>query len=244
MASTATQLSWGQVSAGSYTGRGKPRRKAKETAHRDQPLAPVGNGDTAAFEQLYEQSAPRVLKTLYRITRNHEDAEDALQDAFMSAFVHAKDFDGRSSFTTWFTRIAINSALMILRKKRTRPEHPIDDGSNTDLTEKHWVVPDSAANPERLYAQRERETMLKAAVGDLRPTIRKAVEIGQLQDRSMRETADLLGISVAAAKARLFHARATLRKSRRLKSMNKVRFPLATFAVCVPQAGAQERFAC
>ena len=90
MASTATQLSWGQVSAGNYTGRGKPRRKAKETAHRNQPLAPVGNGDTVAFEQLYQQSAPRVLKTLYRITRNHEDAEDALQDAFMSAFVHRR----------------------------------------------------------------------------------------------------------------------------------------------------------
>jgi Sigma-70, region 4 len=107
-----------------------------------------------------------------------------------------------------------------------------------------WVVPDRAANPERLFAQQERETILKAAVGDLRPAIRKAVEVGQLQDRSMRETADVLGISVAAAKARLFHARAALRKSRRLKSMNKVRFPLIAFTVRVPPAEIRERFTC
>jgi RNA polymerase sigma factor (sigma-70 family) len=244
MACTATQLSWGQGSTRGHATRGKQRGKGKETVHRSGVPAAASNEAAAAFEQLYEQSAPRVLKTLNRITRNREDAEDALQEAFMNAFVHAKDFDGRSSFTTWFTRIAINSALMILRKKRTHPEHPIDDGSNIDVTEKHWVIPDRAANPERLYAQQERETILKAAVGDLRPTIRKAVEIGQLQDRSMRETADALGISVAAAKARLFHARAALRKSRRLKSMNKVRFPLAAFTVRVPTAEFRGTLAC
>jgi RNA polymerase sigma factor (sigma-70 family) len=191
--------------------------------HGGRGVAP-NDEDANAFWQLYEQSAPRVLKTLYRITRNREDAEDALQEAFLSALLHAKDFDGRSSFSTWFTRIAINSALMILRKKRTHREHSLDD-TDADGNEKQWVVPDTAANPEKLYAQVEREGILKAAVGDLRPTIRKAVEVGQLQGRSMRETADVLGISVAAAKARLFHARAALRKSRKLRAISKVWFP-------------------
>jgi DNA-directed RNA polymerase specialized sigma24 family protein len=80
-------------------------------------------------------------------------------------------------------------------------------------------------------------------VGDLRPTIRKAVQVGQLQERSMRETADVLGISVAAAKARLFHARAALRKSRRLKSMRKGWFAAGSFRVCVPQDGRGQQSA-
>ncbi len=85
--------------------------------------------------------------------------------------------------------------------------------------------------------------MLKAAVGDLRPTIRKAIEVGQLQERSMRETAEVLGISVAAAKARLFHARAALRKSRRLKSMRKGWFAGGSFRVCVPRNGQTQQSA-
>jgi RNA polymerase sigma factor (sigma-70 family) len=239
MASTVTHLSWGPFSAAATLircGRRERTRCAVELA--------ADNGDTSAFEELYQQSAPRVLKTLHRITRNREDAEDALQEAFMNAFVHAKDFDGRSSFATWFTRIAINSALMILRKKRTHPEHSIDDdGGDLGMAPKAWIVSDSAANPERLYAQTEREKILKAAVGDLRPTIRKAVEVGQLQDRSMRETADVLGISVAAAKARLFHARAALRKSRRLRSMGKNWFPGRSFGVRETRGGERQQHA-
>jgi RNA polymerase sigma factor (sigma-70 family) len=193
--------------------------------------------ESSAFQQLYEQSAPRVLKTLSRITRNREDAEDALQEAFLNAFLHARDFDGRSSFSTWFTRIAINSALMILRKKRTHPEQSID-GADGNL--RHWVMPETAANPERFYAQSERAGILKAAVRDLRPAIRKAVEVGQLQERSMRETADALGISLSAAKARLFHARTALRKSRKLRSLSKAWFPGRNIQVCAAHRGVSQ----
>ena len=237
MASTATQLSWAPKQATGYVGVGVQ----SESADRAALAVAAGGGDRAAFEELYQQSAPRVLKTLYRITRNREDAEDALQEASLNAFVHAKDFDGRSSFGTWFTRIAINSALMILRKKRTHPEQSIDDGSETGVSERNWIISETATNPERLYAQSEREGILKAAVGDLRPTIRKAVELGQLQERSMRETADVLGISVAAAKARLFHARAALRRSRRLKSMGKSWFVGRDFRGSVSRDGTRQR---
>src|SRR5580704_11108847 len=233
MAPTNAQLSWGQRLSTGYD-----CAKHRGTARRTSRGSTLGEVNLNAFDQLYEQSAPRVLKTLYRITRNREDAEDALQEAFLNAYVHAKDFDGRSSFATWFTRIAINSALMIVRKKRAHPEHSIDDdGGDAGAAPKTWIVSDTAANPERLYAQAEREGILKAAVGDLRPTNRKAVEIGQLQDRSTRETADVLGISVAAAKARLFHARAALRKSRRLRSMSKAWFPGRGFRVCGTRNG-------
>jgi len=229
MASNVTQLSWGSCLGRAPIGRQKTKRKADRAGVK---AAATDTRDTWGVEQLYQQSAPRVLKTLYRITRNREDAEDALQEAFLSAFVHAKDFDGRSSFTTWFTRIAINSALMILRKKRAHPENSLDDdGGDAGSPLKTWIVADSGANPERLYAQAERERMLKVAVSDLRPTIRAAVEVGQLQDRSMRETAEVLGISVAAAKARLFHARAALRRSRKLRSMSTAWFPGRNFRV-------------
>jgi DNA-directed RNA polymerase specialized sigma24 family protein len=105
MGTTATQLSWGQSSLASH--KYKTHRRAVRRSAR--VVAP-GDENANAFQQLYEQSAPRVLKTVYRITRNREDAEDALQEAFLNAFLHAKDFDGRSSFSTWFTRIAIDSA--------------------------------------------------------------------------------------------------------------------------------------
>jgi RNA polymerase sigma factor (sigma-70 family) len=224
MGTRAMQLSWGQRSPANQ----ECENHRRILRPRERVAAP-SNEESSAFQQLYEQSAPRVLKTLYRITRNREDAEDALQEAFLNAFLHARDFDGRSSFSTWFTRIAINSALMILRKKRTHPERSID-GTNADGNESYWVVPETA-NPEKLYAQSEREGILKAAVGDLRPTIRKAVEVGQLQERSMRETAEVLGISVAAAKARLFHARVALRKSRKLRSLSQAWFAGRNFQV-------------
>jgi len=237
MGTTATQLSWGQNSPASH--KFKTHRR---TVRRSARVVAPGDENANAFQQLYEQSAPRVLKTVYRITRNREDAEDALQEAFLNAFLHAKDFDGRSSFSTWFTRIAINSALMILRKRRTHPELSMD-GTDADGNEKPWVVPDTAANPEKLYAQSEREGILKAAVGDLRPAIRKAVEVGQLQERSMSETADVLGISVAAAKARLFHARAALRKSSKLRVIRKVWFPGQSFQLAGACSDTRQRHA-
>jgi RNA polymerase sigma factor (sigma-70 family) len=239
MASAAAQLSREPIGTSSLAS--DPAGMGSRS--HDVLVAAAGSGDTRAFEQLYEKTAPRVFKTLCRITRNREDAEDALQDSYLNAFLHLKDFDGRSSFNTWFTRIAINSALMILRRKRVHPEQSMDEGLEAGAKAKQWMGLESASNPEKLYAQSEREEILKAAVSDLRPTIRKAVELGQLQERSMKETADVLGISVAATKARVFHARAALRKSRRLKSMGKGWFAQAGFALRSPNRGETRRHA-
>ena len=84
-------------------------------------VAAAKYGESVAFDVLCERLTPRILRSLLRITKNREDAEDALQDSLLSAFIHIAEFDGRSAFSTWLTRIAINSALMILRKKRYLP---------------------------------------------------------------------------------------------------------------------------
>jgi RNA polymerase sigma factor (sigma-70 family) len=176
-------------------------------------------GQTVAFDVLCERLAPRILRALFRITKNREDAEDALQDSFLRAFLHIGEFDGRSAFSTWLTRIAINSALMILRKKRTSHEVSLEGSADSGAKPASWEMPDHAPNPEKRYAQHERENILRGAISTLRPTIRKVIELQQLQEHSMKETAAIIGISVPAAKARLFHAKIALRKAPRLKSI-------------------------
>ena len=188
-------------------------------------LEAARSGEATAFEKLCAPTKARIYQTLHRITKNHEDAEDALQESFLSAYMNLHRFDGRSSFSTWLTRIGINAALMTLRKKRTHRELPIDGPGETGERAAYFEAPDHAPNPEERFARQEREVLVREAVRSLRPTIRKALELGQMQEKSMRETAQMLGISVAAAKARLFHARAALRKSRQLKSMRKKWFP-------------------
>jgi RNA polymerase sigma factor (sigma-70 family) len=180
-------------------------------------------GQSVAFDVLCERLAPRIQRSLYRITKNREDAEDALQDSFLSAFVHIAEFDGRSTFSTWLTRIAINSALMILRKKRNSQEISLDGTTDSSENPVTWEMPDHAPNPEKRYAQRERENILRSAIGNLRPAIRKVIQLQQLQEHSMKETAAIIGISVPAAKARLFHAKVALRKTSRLKSIRSGR---------------------
>jgi len=176
-------------------------------------------GQQAAFAELFERHAKRIFHTAFRITRNREDAQDALQDSFLSAFVHLRKFDGRSSFTTWLTRIAINAALMKIRKNRAYREVSMEEPVDVGEKRPRYELADGAPNPEERCAQRERERIVTAAVRELRPAIRQAVEIRQLQECSVNETAQTLGISVAATKGRLFQARAALRKASRLRIM-------------------------
>lgn len=180
-------------------------------------------GKSTAFDALCKRHGQQLLRTALRITRNREDSEDAVQDALMRAFVHLRDFDGRSNFATWLTRIAINSALMILRKKRSSHEIAMVGTDDSGADSPGHEVPDRAPNPEKRYAQSEKERILRKAVRRLRPTLRQVVEIQQLQERSMRETADAMCISVAATKARLFHAKVALRKSPILRLMQHPR---------------------
>jgi RNA polymerase sigma-70 factor (ECF subfamily) len=182
-------------------------------------VAAAKRGKTEAFQLLCERCAAKVLQATRRVTKNREDAEDALQDALLRAFIHIRNFDGRSSFSTWLTRIAINSALMMLRKRRAARELSIDATTPDCPTKAYWEMTAPAPNPEKRYIQREREKFLRDAVGRLRPAIREMVQIQHFQEHSMKEAAAKMGISVSAAKGRMFHAKAALRKSRRLKAI-------------------------
>ncbi|HZC66573.1 MAG TPA: sigma-70 family RNA polymerase sigma factor [Candidatus Dormibacteraeota bacterium] len=184
-------------------------------------VAVAKRGRTEAFELLCDRCAGKVLQATRRVTKNREDAEDALQDSFMRAFTHIKRFDGRSSFSTWLTRIAINSALMMLRKRRAARELSVEGPDNETAWNRknYWEIASPAPNPEKRYMQMEREKFLHDAVGRLRPAIREMVEVQHFQEYSMKEAAKHIGISVSAAKGRMFHAKAALRKSRRLKAI-------------------------
>jgi RNA polymerase sigma factor (sigma-70 family) len=179
--------------------------------------AAASSGETGTLDKLYRAHAEKLFYTVRRITRNHEDAEDAVQDALLSAFLHLQSFDGRSTFSTWLTRIGINSALMILRKRRNSREV---SAHRTGVDEMLWEVPDSAPNPERRCAERERERFLRDAITGLSPRLRRTLEFHTLQDHSLRETAAQIGISATAVKGRLHHARAALRKSKVLRNIS------------------------
>jgi RNA polymerase sigma-70 factor (ECF subfamily) len=184
-------------------------------------IAAAKSGHGAAFGVLCERHAEMILRVTFRITRNREDAEDAVQDSFMSAFVHLTNFDERARFATWLTRIAINSALGQLRKKRGIREIPIDEPSPTPESRANLEIPDHTPNPEENYRIQERREIVGTAIGRLRPRSRKVVEVHQLGGFSVKETAKILGISIAAAKARMFHARASLRRMPMLRSVQQ-----------------------
>ena len=168
-------------------------------------------GDHQAFLELWTRHSRKVFTTTYRVTGNREDAEDAIQDAWMKAYLHLNTFDGRAQFATWLTRIAINSSLMILRRKRARPETSMEIGNGD--TWQHWEIADQRKSVEEAYTRQESVKRLKRAICRLQPTLRNVVEIRQSEDRSVKEVAELAGISVAATKSRLLRARRILRKA-------------------------------
>jgi RNA polymerase sigma factor (sigma-70 family) len=186
-------------------------------------LAAAKSGKSEAFEALCENLRAKLFKTAFRITRNREDAEDALQDSLMSAFVHIQSFHGKSRFATWLTRIVINSALMICRKSRNARQISADDASPSEEPRLTLQIPDRSPNPEQRYLAREREVVLHRVIGGLRPRLRAVVQTGQLHELSMKETAKVLDISVAAAKGRFFHGRAALRRSAALRAVSQAR---------------------
>jgi RNA polymerase sigma-70 factor (ECF subfamily) len=172
-------------------------------------------GDRLAFVELWARHSNTAFRTVYRITGNHEDAEDVIQDAWIKAYVHLNTFDGRAKFSTWLTRIAMNSALMILRRKRARPETSME--ITVGDTWPYREIADQTKNVEELYARHERVERLRRAICHLQPTLRDVVELRQSNDRSVKEIAELAGISVAATKSRLLRARKILRKALELK---------------------------
>jgi RNA polymerase sigma factor (sigma-70 family) len=185
----------------------------------EQLIAAAKTGRRAPFGELCERHLKKVFCVVHRIMRNREDAEDAAQDCLLNAFAHIKDFDERSRFATWLTRIAINAALAKLRKNHWRREILMNEPNPPCELERRSEIQDNAPDPEENYRLRERREILNTAILGLRPRARSVVELHQLQEHSLRETAQILGISTSAVKARMFHARVALNRMPLLQSV-------------------------
>jgi RNA polymerase sigma-70 factor (ECF subfamily) len=176
-------------------------------------VAQAKAGDQAAFSELVNHYERKIYRLAKNITRNDEDAEDVLQDAFLKAYTHLDNFKGDSKFYTWIVRIAVNEALMRLRKRKTDRTVPLDEP--VELGEE-TVAREIAVwedNPEQRYSKEEWRTILDAAVDDLKPDFRTVFVLRDIEELSTEETAETLGISVPAVKSRLLRARLALRET-------------------------------
>ena len=176
-------------------------------------VATAKRGDKQAFETLVKRHQRRIFILVLRYTRVREDAEDIVQQTFQKVFVHLQKFEGQSSFSTWLTRIAINEALMLLRKGRAAREVSIDECSGDSGTTPALEIADLNPDPETKYLQRERAQILSVAIARLAPGMQRAIELQDLGELTSRETAEHLGLSTAAVKTRVFHGRRKLRET-------------------------------
>jgi len=178
-------------------------------------VAAAKRGDENAFETLVRRHRPRIFALALRYTRVREDAEDVVQQALQKAFIYLKSFEGKSSFSTWITRIAINEALMWLRRARALREVSVDNLSSEDETVPALEIPDRSPDPEAEYLQREGLQILFTAIGELRPGMRTAIKLRELDELSTRETARRMDLSLSTVKARVFQGRKKLRETLR-----------------------------
>ena len=168
-------------------------------------------GDTNAQERLFARHIGKLYRIAFAVLRNKEDAEDALQDGLCNAYTKLRSFQGRSSFATWLTRIAINSALMTFRRRKAHPETSLDAILES---QSEWLLPygvvKTRPDPEQICAAIEIEALVEQHVGRLPAAIRAAFQLGGIDGLSGRESSRALGIPVSAFKSRIFRARRKL----------------------------------
>lgn len=170
------------------------------------------NGDETAFPELVKRYSRRILRVARNITNNDEDAEDVLQESFLKAFTHLDGFQGNSKFYTWLVRIAMNEALMKLRKRRTGKVVSLDEELSTgeDTVVREVAVWDGT--PEDRYSQEEMREILDRTIASLPEGFRTVFVLRDVEELSTEETADLMGLSIPAVKSRLLRARLQLRE--------------------------------
>src|SRR5947199_1254957 len=169
-------------------------------------------GDITAFEQLVKRYDRNVFRIAQHITQNREDAEDVVQDAFLKAYQNLGQFQGNSKFYTWLVRIAVNEALMKLRKRKSDKTVSIDEDVETDEGFVPREVTDWSPNPEQLYKQAELGDILEKTIAGLPSGFRTVFVLRDVEGLSTEETADALGLSIPAVKSRLLRARLQLRE--------------------------------
>jgi RNA polymerase sigma-70 factor (ECF subfamily) len=174
-------------------------------------VARTREGDARAFTDLVRRYEGKIFRLAQHITQNREDAEDVLQETFLKAYEHLDQFQGNSKFYTWIVRIAVNQALMKLRKRRSDKAVSIDESIDTG---EDTVAREIAAwdpNPEERYSREELQAILTAAIDSLAPPYRAVFVLRDMEELSTEETADALALSIPAVKSRLLRARLQLR---------------------------------
>ena len=159
------------------------------------------------FEEMFVAARPKFVAMAHAILRNREDAEDAVQNAFLSGYLHLRSFEGRSALRTWFTRIVLNAALMIQRKRKPSMIQPLPEKSNSH--EVNWTenIPASEPDPEMVHAERETLQFIDGILGKMKPVLRQAFTMTYYNELSGPEACAVLGVSAGTFKARLFRAR-------------------------------------
>jgi RNA polymerase sigma-70 factor (ECF subfamily) len=175
-------------------------------------VAQAKAGDQNAFTELVNRYERKIYRLAKNITQNDEDAEDVLQDAFLKAYTHLDNFKGDSKFYTWIVRIAVNEALMRLRKRKTDRTVPLDEPVELGEETVQREIAVWEDNPEQRYSQEEWRRILDEAVDSLKPDFRTVFVLRDIEELSTEETAETLGISVPAVKSRLLRARLALRE--------------------------------
>lgn len=174
-------------------------------------VAAAQQGDLPAFEQLVRRYEPRVFRLAVRIVGNEADAEDVMQEAFLKAYAKLSQFQRQSSFYTWVVRIAVNEALMKLRRRRGGKELPLDEGldSGEDLLPRE--IEDWRPDPEQQLARRELQELLGSTIASLALPYRVVFQLRDVEGLSTEETASILHLTIPAVKSRLLRARLQLR---------------------------------
>src|ERR671923_1447550 len=168
-------------------------------------------GDVGAFEELVRRYDRNVFRIAQHITQNREDAEDVVQDAFLKAYSNLEQFQGQSKFYTWLVRIAVNEALMKLRRRRPERMVSLDEDVKTEDDSIPREVADWSPNPEQLYNQSELRDILSRTIQGLPPSFRTVFALRDMEGLSTEETAEALELSIPAVKSRLLRARLQLR---------------------------------
>jgi len=163
------------------------------------------------LNDIYCRHYERILRLALRITRNVQDAEDVAHECFIRVFVHLGSFSGKSKLSTWISRIAINAALMNIRKRRSNEcsiDHPMEGPATTRLLE----IKCHAPAPEERFLQRERAKMLCDSLARLSPDLVRTVGLYYFGELSVQECAQILGISLSGVKSRILRAKHRLRR--------------------------------
>jgi RNA polymerase sigma-70 factor (ECF subfamily) len=215
-ASVVSRLGWTKdkvrTRAPSSLSRVTGRRKSKRSPSLKGRVEPTWTDalQQNILEELFLTSRKKFVRIAYRILGNNEDAEDAVQDAFLSACRHLREFEGRSALTTWFTRIVMNAALMARRKrKNARCSFHEMDTETSSLAE---TVADIQPNPELALSQAESFKILDIYLQELNPRLREAVSVTYYDELSGTEASSAIGVSPGTYKARLFRGRRLLQQ--------------------------------